>query len=160
MLSRDFEQSCDAFDRLNLDQTDCTIDYQMVIRASKLDSESQNFLKEGKKISGATNFASIPTGIAEVRMLLREFRLAATPLLTLSDADLLPKHQKSYVSFIKKLCECFLNIFKISCIVLERLIKLTSLRVKLYLFLKVMQEVVFLLIERRWHYKIVFLASL
>jgi len=59
-----------------LDQTDCTIDYQMVIRALKARLRITEFpTKEGKRISGATNFASIPTGIAEVRMLLREFRL-------------------------------------------------------------------------------------
>jgi len=51
MLSRDFEQSCDAFDRLNLDQTDCTIDYQMVIRALKARLRITEFpTKEGKEL--------------------------------------------------------------------------------------------------------------
>lgn len=68
--------TCDAFDRLNLDQTDCTIDYQMVIRSLKARLKIAEFpTKEGKRISGATNFASIPTGIAEVKMLLREFSI-------------------------------------------------------------------------------------
>jgi glycosyltransferase involved in cell wall biosynthesis len=65
--------TCKAFDRLCLDQTDCTIDYQMVIRALKVCLKIKEFpTQEGKRIGGATNFASIPTGVAEVRMLLRE----------------------------------------------------------------------------------------
>ncbi|MGQ4649217.1 glycosyltransferase [Lyngbya aestuarii] len=68
--------SCDAFDRLRLDQTNCTIDYQMVIRALKARLRIAEFPTiEGHRIAGATNFASIPTGIAEVKMLLREFRI-------------------------------------------------------------------------------------
>jgi len=46
----------------------------MVIRALKARLRITEFPYK-EKISGATNFASIPTGIAEVRMLLREFRL-------------------------------------------------------------------------------------
>lgn len=68
--------SCQAFDRLYLDQTNCTIDYQMVIRALKLRLKIFEFpTTEGRRIAGATNFASIPTGIAEVKMLLREIWL-------------------------------------------------------------------------------------
>jgi glycosyltransferase involved in cell wall biosynthesis len=68
--------TCEAFDRLQLDQTNCTIDYQMVIRALKARLRIVEFpTKEGKRIGGATNFASIPTGIAEVKMLLREIWL-------------------------------------------------------------------------------------
>lgn len=68
--------SCDAFDRLRIDKTDCTIDYQMVIRALKARLKIAEFPTiEGRRIAGATNFASIPTGIAEVKMLLREFRI-------------------------------------------------------------------------------------
>lgn len=66
--------SCDGFDRLRLDKTDCTIDYQMVIRALKARLKIAEFPTiEGTRVAGATNFASIPTGIAEVKMLLREF---------------------------------------------------------------------------------------
>lgn len=66
--------TCNAFDRLCLDQTDCTIDYQMVIRSLKARLRIAEFPTiEGKRIGGTTNFASIPTGIAEVRMLWREF---------------------------------------------------------------------------------------
>ena len=66
--------TCDAFDRLCLDQTNCTIDYQMVIRSLKARLKIAEFPTiEGKRIGGTTNFASIPTGIAEVKMLLREF---------------------------------------------------------------------------------------
>lgn len=68
--------SCDAFDRLKLDQTNCTIDYQMVIRALKARLKIAEFPTiEGNRIDGVTNFASIPTGIAEVKMLAREFRI-------------------------------------------------------------------------------------
>lgn len=68
--------SCDSFDRLCLDQTNCTIDYQMVIRALKARLKITEFPTiEGHRIAGATNFASIPTGIAEVKMLLREIRI-------------------------------------------------------------------------------------
>jgi glycosyltransferase involved in cell wall biosynthesis len=73
--------SCAAFDRLNLDQTNCTIDYQMVIRALKARIRIAEFpTHEGHRIAGATNFASIPTGIAEVKMLLREIRLGKSCL--------------------------------------------------------------------------------
>jgi glycosyltransferase involved in cell wall biosynthesis len=73
--------SCAAFDRLNLDQTNCTIDYQMVIRSLKARLRIAEFpTHEGHRIAGATNFASIPTGIAEVKMLLREIRLGKSCL--------------------------------------------------------------------------------
>jgi Glycosyl transferase family 2 len=68
--------TCDACDRLKLDQTNCTIDYQMVIRALKLRLNIAEFpTVEGQRIAGATNFASIPTGIAELKMLWREIWL-------------------------------------------------------------------------------------
>ena len=68
--------TCEAYDQLKLDQTNCTIDYQMVIRALKARLKISEFpTHEGERIGGATNFASIPTGIAEVKMLLREIRL-------------------------------------------------------------------------------------
>lgn len=68
--------TCEAYDQLRLDQTNCTIDYQMVIRALKARLKIAEFpTHEGQRIGGATNFASIPTGIAEVKMLLREIRI-------------------------------------------------------------------------------------
>ncbi|HEY9879149.1 MAG TPA: glycosyltransferase [Leptolyngbyaceae cyanobacterium] len=71
--------SCQAFDRLCLDRTDCTIDYQMVIRALKARLKIAEFPTiEGHRIAGATNFASIPTGIAELKMLFREIWLEKT----------------------------------------------------------------------------------
>jgi glycosyltransferase involved in cell wall biosynthesis len=83
--------SCDAFDRLALDQTNCTIDYQMVIRALKVRLKIAEFPTiEGHRIAGATNFASIPTGIAEVKMLLREIGLGKTFLRQVS----IPQHSK------------------------------------------------------------------
>ncbi|MCU0567001.1 MAG: glycosyltransferase [Oculatellaceae cyanobacterium Prado106] len=73
--------SCAGYDRLNLDQTNCTIDYQMVIRALKAHLRIAEFpTHEGHRIAGATNFASIPTGIAELKMLLREIRLGKSCL--------------------------------------------------------------------------------
>lgn len=65
--------TCAAFDRMALDRENCTIDYQMVIRALKLKLKIAEFpTTEGHRIAGNTNFSSIPTGIAEVKMLLRE----------------------------------------------------------------------------------------
>ena len=73
--------SCEAFDRLNLDQINCTIDYQMVIRSLKARLRIAEFpTHEGHRIAGATNFASIPTGIAELKMLLREIKLGKSCL--------------------------------------------------------------------------------
>lgn len=68
--------TCEAFDRLELDQLNCTIDFQMVIRSLKARLKIAEFPTiEGHRIAGATNFASIPTGIAELKMLLREIWL-------------------------------------------------------------------------------------
>lgn len=68
--------TCAAFDRLHLDQTNCTIDYQMVIRSLKAKLKIAEFPTiEGHRIAGATNFASIPTGIAELKMLFREISI-------------------------------------------------------------------------------------
>ena len=65
--------TCKAFDLLELDQLNCTIDFQMVIRALKARLKIAEFPTiEGHRIAGATNFASIPTGIAELKMLWRE----------------------------------------------------------------------------------------
>jgi hypothetical protein len=65
--------TCAAFDKLQLDQLDCTIDYQMVIRAHKEKLRIAEFpTHEGLRIAGETNFKSIPTGLAELRMLGRE----------------------------------------------------------------------------------------
>ncbi|MBI3665327.1 MAG: glycosyltransferase [Acidobacteria bacterium] len=68
--------TCAAFDRLKLDRLDCTIDYQMVIRAQKEKIRICEFpTQEGRRIAGETNFKSIPTGLAELRMLSREIWL-------------------------------------------------------------------------------------
>ena len=65
--------TCQSFDQLRLDQKNCTIDYQMVIRALKCRLSLYEFPTiEGKRISGETSFASIPTGLAELKMLIRE----------------------------------------------------------------------------------------
>ncbi len=65
--------TCHSFDRLRLDQKNCTIDYQMIIRALKCRLNIYEFpTVEGTRISGETSFASIPTGLAELKMLIRE----------------------------------------------------------------------------------------
>jgi dolichol-phosphate mannosyltransferase len=68
-----------AWDRLNLSSRDLTMDYQMVIRALKTGTTITEFpTHEGHRIEGATNFASIPTGIAELKLLWREIRMGRT----------------------------------------------------------------------------------
>lgn len=62
-----------AYDKLKLDMSNLTIDYQMVIRALKKKINIVEYpTKEGKRLFGTTNFKSIPTGIAELKMLYRE----------------------------------------------------------------------------------------
>ena len=68
--------TCDAWDRMRLTSADLTMDYQMVIRALKLGIPITEFpTAEGQRCAGATNFASLPTGIAELKLVWREFRL-------------------------------------------------------------------------------------
>jgi glycosyltransferase involved in cell wall biosynthesis len=68
--------SCEAWDRMQLTSKDLTMDYQMVIRALKLGIPITEFpTKEGHRVAGATNFASLPTGIAELKMVWREFKM-------------------------------------------------------------------------------------
>ncbi len=65
-----------AWDRMELSSKDLTMDYQMVIRALKLGIPITEFpTREGTRIGAETHFASIPTGIAELRLLWREWRL-------------------------------------------------------------------------------------
>jgi glycosyltransferase involved in cell wall biosynthesis len=65
--------SCTAFDRMRLTSRDLTMDYQMVIRALKLGIPITEFAtQEDARIDGATNFTSLPTGIAELKLLARE----------------------------------------------------------------------------------------
>jgi glycosyltransferase involved in cell wall biosynthesis len=65
-----------TWDRLQITSRDLTVDYQMVIRALKLGIPITEFpTHEGQRIGGETNFASIPTGIAELKLLLREIRM-------------------------------------------------------------------------------------
>jgi glycosyltransferase involved in cell wall biosynthesis len=68
--------SCRAWDKMRLSSKDLTMDYQMVIRALKLGITITEFpTKEGHRIAGATNFASLPTGIAELKLVWRELRM-------------------------------------------------------------------------------------
>lgn len=65
-----------AYDRLKLDMSNLTIDYQMIIRALKNKIVIKEFpTKEGERLFGETTFKSIPTGIAELKMLWREIKL-------------------------------------------------------------------------------------
>ncbi len=64
---------CDVFDQLHLDKYDCTIDFQMVIRALKYNISIYEFPTiESKRLFGKTSFNSIETGVAELIMLARE----------------------------------------------------------------------------------------
>lgn len=66
----------DTWNRLGISSKDLTVDYQMVIRALKLGIPISEFpTREGDRIGGETNFSSIPTGIAELKLLLREIRI-------------------------------------------------------------------------------------
>ena len=68
--------SCAAWDRMNLTSKDLTMDYQMVIRALKLGIKITEFpTHEYERIDGVTNFASLPTGIAELKLVWREIGL-------------------------------------------------------------------------------------
>lgn len=63
----------DAWDRMGLTSTDCTMDFQMVIRALRKRVPITEFpTREGHRIAGATNFASVDTGIKELKLILRE----------------------------------------------------------------------------------------
>jgi glycosyltransferase involved in cell wall biosynthesis len=68
--------SCRAWDAMKLTSKDLTMDYQMVIRALKLAIPITEFpTVEGHRIAGATNFASLPTGIAELKLVWRELKM-------------------------------------------------------------------------------------
>lgn len=68
--------ACKAWDGMGLGSKDCTMDYQMVIRALKKDIPITEFpTREGRRIGGETNFASLRTGLAELKLLWRELRL-------------------------------------------------------------------------------------
>lgn len=65
--------TCAAWDLLGVDATDLTMDFQMVIRALKRNVVITEFpTREGSRIAGATNFKSMDTGIAELRLIWRE----------------------------------------------------------------------------------------
>lgn len=67
---------CASFDRMKLTSTDLTMDFQMVIHALKLGIPITEFpTREGERIGGGTNFPSISTGIAELKLLLSEIRI-------------------------------------------------------------------------------------
>lgn len=64
---------CDVFDNLNLDRTDCTVDFQMVIRALKQNIPILEFpTKEGNRLFGETHFKSLETGAKELDMFAQE----------------------------------------------------------------------------------------
>ncbi len=68
--------SCDAWDQMQLTSKDLTMDYQMVIRALKLGILITEFpTHEGQRVGGGTNFASLPTGIAELKLVWRELKM-------------------------------------------------------------------------------------
>lgn len=64
---------CESWDRMQLDSTDCTMDYQMIIRALKCGIKITEFpTEEGPRIGGSTNFASFDTGLKELKLIVRE----------------------------------------------------------------------------------------
>ncbi len=66
--------TCEAFDKMELDTHDLTMDYLMVVRALKKNIPIFEFpTHEDQRIGGESNFASIPTGLMEVKMLWKEF---------------------------------------------------------------------------------------
>ena len=68
--------SCVAWDQMKLTSKDLTMDYQMVIRALKLGIRITEFpTHEYQRIDGVTNFASLPTGIAELKLVWREMKM-------------------------------------------------------------------------------------
>ncbi len=68
-----------AYDKLHLDMHNLTIDYQMIIRALKEKLTIVEFpTTEGERLFGETSFQSIPTGIAELKMLWREIKIGRT----------------------------------------------------------------------------------
>lgn len=65
--------TCRTWDLLGPDATDLTMDFQMVIRALKRNVVITEFpTREGSRLAGATNFKSMHTGIAELKLIWRE----------------------------------------------------------------------------------------
>lgn len=65
--------TCEAFDRMALTAQGPSIDYQMVIRALRLDVPIVEFpTVEGPRLSGRTHFPSLHTGLAELGRLAAE----------------------------------------------------------------------------------------
>jgi glycosyltransferase involved in cell wall biosynthesis len=63
----------DAFGRMDIRGMGCTVDYEMVIRSYKLRLPRGMFSTvEGPRLSGETRFKSLPTGLAELRLLWKE----------------------------------------------------------------------------------------
>jgi GT2 family glycosyltransferase len=63
----------DLFDRLNLDASGFAIEFQMTIRALKLDSKIVEFPTiEGNRIGGQSTATAIPTGISFVKLFIKE----------------------------------------------------------------------------------------
>jgi glycosyltransferase involved in cell wall biosynthesis len=62
-----------AFKKMDITSTDCSIDYQMLIRAYKKDIKMTEFPTiESNRIAGETKFGSISTGLIEVKLILKE----------------------------------------------------------------------------------------
>lgn len=58
---------------MHLDSKDLTMDFQMIIRALKYEIAITEFpTREGERCAGETSFASLPTGLKELRLLFRE----------------------------------------------------------------------------------------
>lgn len=77
--------TCESMDTMKCDKTDCTIDFQMVIRALKYHIPIYEFPTiEKERLFGETNFKSIDTGKKELKMLAREiFDFSTYPKINL-----------------------------------------------------------------------------
>lgn len=65
--------TCEAFDRMKLDELGCAMDYQMIIRALKGRMKTFEFpTREGRRISGEIKMKSFPTGIRNLKIAWNE----------------------------------------------------------------------------------------
>jgi glycosyltransferase involved in cell wall biosynthesis len=70
---------CDAYDKLKIDATDSSIDFQMVVRGLKHNLKFYEFpTQEGNRLFGETNFKSIETGKIIFKCLFREIFNSST----------------------------------------------------------------------------------
>jgi len=63
----------EAFNKMEVDVEDCSIDYQMLIRAYRKNRKLIEFpTREHDRFGGETKFKAIPTGLTLLKMMIRE----------------------------------------------------------------------------------------